>query len=512
MKQTTNVLFITADQWRGKCLSALDHSVVKTPHLDALAADGVLFRNHFTQCMPCGPSRASLLTGMYMMNHRSVRNGSPLDARFTNIAIEARKAGYEPGLIGYTDTSLDPRQLHANDPRRTRYDNVLPGFTQLVPGSQEGTTGATAWLRDLAAKGYEIPEPTDDIYKPRGNYPGAEKRGPTYAPPVYGTADSDTAFMVDRAIETISKPDQSPWFLHLSMLRPHPPFIVSEPFNSMYDPDEVDEIVCAASPQAEAASHPYTAYMLRHFAGHDDPAHPRDAASMAQLRATYYGLVSEVDHHIGRLMDALKASGSYEDTLIIFTSDHGEQLWDHWMLGKEGLFDQSAHIPLIIRAPGAVGAARRGHVVDAFSESVDIMPTTLDMLDCDVPLQCDGRSLAPFMTGETPADWRQEVHWEIDFRDVKNGLPETEMGLRFDECALATIRDNQYKYVHFTSLPPLLYDIEADPEELVDLAGDPAYATVLARYAQKMLSWRMANAERTLTGYCKDYERPHGER
>ena len=152
----TNVLIVTADQWRGDCLSTLGHPVVKTPSLDALAAEGVLFRNHFAQCAPCGPSRASLLTGMYMMNHRSVRNGTPLDARFTNLALEARRAGYTPGLIGYTDTSPDPRQYHPKDPALTGYAGVLPGFTQLVPGSEAGSAGAEPWLRHLAAKGYEV--------------------------------------------------------------------------------------------------------------------------------------------------------------------------------------------------------------------------------------------------------------------------------------------------------------------------------------------------------------------
>ena len=157
MTKSINVLLITADQWRADCLSTLGHPVLKTPHLDALAADGVLFRNHYAQCVPCGPSRASLLTGMYMMNHRSVRNGTPLDARFTNIGLEVRKLGYEPGLIGYTDTTYDPRFLPERDPSRERYGNVMPGFVQLVPGSEGGHSGAAPWLRYLATKGYEIP-------------------------------------------------------------------------------------------------------------------------------------------------------------------------------------------------------------------------------------------------------------------------------------------------------------------------------------------------------------------
>ena len=117
-----NILLICADQWRWDCMSGLGHPNVRTPNIDALAKDGVLFKNHFGQCTPCGPSRTSLLTGLYLMNHRSGRNGTPLDARHTNVALEARKAGYDPSLFGYTDTSPDPRGKHPNDPALTAYD------------------------------------------------------------------------------------------------------------------------------------------------------------------------------------------------------------------------------------------------------------------------------------------------------------------------------------------------------------------------------------------------------
>ena len=321
--------------------------------------------------------------------------------------------------------------------------------------------------------------------------------------------------MVDRSIETMTMPTRSPWFLHLSLLRPHPPFIVPEPYNAMYHPDEVPGFRRASTPEAEAESHPYAAYMLRHHLGREglDPrTHPNDEPAMRQLRATYYGMMSEVDHNIGRMIASLKASDEYDNTMIVLTSDHGEQLWDHWMLGKESHFDQSVQIPLIIRAPGSFSKEGRGRVVEAFTENIDVMPTILDILGCEVPLQCDGRSLTPFLTGDESDDWRQEVHWEIDFRDVLNGKPEQEMGLRLDACSLCVLRDRRYKYVHFTDLPPLLYDIEADPNELANLAGDPAHAGVVAEYAQKMLSWRMVHAECTLTGISKDFERARAQR
>lgn len=495
-----NVLLITADQWRADCLSALGHPVLKTPHLDALIADGVTFLNHFTQATPCGPSRASLLTGMYLMNHRSVRNGTPLDPRFTNLALEMRTLGYDPGLIGYTDTSLDPRGRPASDPALRTYSGTLPGFTQLLPGSET----EASWCIELAAKGYTIPDGPLAVYHPA---PGADRNagwGPTFAPAHYAAEDSDTASHVNAALGHLARA-RKPWFLHLSLLRPHPPFICPAPYNSMYDPARVPGFVGRDSREAEGELHPYMAYMMRDFRdqfrdGHR-PAnpHPVDERARRQLRATYYGLITEVDHHIGRIVAHLKNTGAYDNTLIVVTTDHGEQLWDHWALGKEFFFDQSFHIPLIVRAPGRQADASRGRKVEAFSESIDVMPTILDLLGATPPLQCDGASLKLWLHGATPASWRQEVFYELDFRDVKDGAPERELGLSLDDCNLAVVRDRTHKYVHFAALPPLLFDMRKG-DETVNLMDDPAHAPHALRLAQKLLSWRLTRAERAMTG------------
>src|SRR3546814_9011758 len=122
MQARPDVLLITLDQFRGDSLSAVGHPCVRTPNLDALAADGVLFRNHYSTCAPCSPARASLLTGLYQMNHRVCRNGTPLDARHVTVATAAREHGYDPLLFGYTDQSADPRGLAADDPRLRTYE------------------------------------------------------------------------------------------------------------------------------------------------------------------------------------------------------------------------------------------------------------------------------------------------------------------------------------------------------------------------------------------------------
>ena len=494
-------MLITADQWRGECLSALGHPCVKTPALDALAKDGLLFKNHYAVCVPCGPSRASLLGGMYLQNHRSCRNGTPLDERHTNIALELRRAGYDPVLFGYTDTSRDPRHTDPELLRRYNYEGLLPGFraeTLLLDNIEP-------WIEHLRSRGYEIPQNARDIYNPVADYPGAKTRGRSFAPPVYSAGHSMTAFLTGE-IKRYINGQGSGWFVHASYLRPHPPYIAPEPYNTMYDAADVPAPVRAVSVEKEADIHPWMAAALGKMGDWFDPwTRPGEENAdyeldMLQARATYYGLVTKTDHYIGTLIDELKANGEFDNTLIIITSDHAEMLGDHWMFGKRGYHDQNYHIPLIILDPRRKADASRGGTVDKYTEIVDIMPTILDWLKLDIPRQCDGASLLPFIEGKKPAKWRRELHWEYDFRDVADTRLEKMLGISMDQCAMNVIRDANYKYVHFTALPPLFFDRKNDPHEFNNLANDPAYSAIMLEYAQKLLSWRMQNDERVLTG------------
>ncbi len=498
-----NILFITADQWRGECLSMLGHPHVKTPSLDALAADGVAFKRHYAQATPCGPSRTCLYTGMYMQNHRSVLNGTPLDTRHTNVALEARKAGYKPALFGYTDISPDPRQYAPGDYVLGSYEGVLPGMVPIT----HLNSGRKPWLAHLKAKGYQIPADPSAMFEARPAYPGAENKGKTFAPASFKAEDSSTAFLVDEAIKYLSVRQDSPWFVHLSFLSPHPPYIVPEPFHDLYDAENMPLPVRQVTPEIEAAQHPW----LRHFlfnqrgSGYSFGNDSRDNLSISerdlrQIRATYYGMMTEVDVQIGRLMDFLKQTGAYDDTLIVFTSDHGDHLGDHWMFSKYSYFDQTFHVPLIVRDPAPGASHARGSVVDAFTESIDIMPTILEGIGMNIPAQCDGKSLSPFCRGEHPEGWRREYHAEFDLRSPYEIDEAPPLGLKAKQCMANIICDERYKYVHFTTLPPLFFDLEEDPDEFRDLAADPAYRERVLDYAGKMLSWRMEHDEPALGG------------
>jgi arylsulfatase A-like enzyme len=486
-----NVLFITADQWRGDALSALGHPVVRTPHLDALAADGVLFARHFANAAPCGPSRACLHTGMYLQNHRSAMNGTPLDARHTNWAFEAAAAGYDPVLFGYTDTSQDPRALAADDPWLRTYEGVLPGIRPVC--QMDGF--ARPWVEFLKARGFETPDDTRYAYGHRAAGPEYEDGAAHPRPLAYPAESDDTAFLVDQAIDYM-RAASGPFVAHLSILRPHPPFVAPEPYNALYDPAALPGFVRRSSAKEEGRQHPWLAYQLsrRMFRA------PSDEKKLRRLKAVYFGLMTRVDDEIGRLIRFLKSAGLWDTTLIIFTSDHGEHIGDHWLLGKGGYFDASNHIPLIVRDPRPGADAGRGRVVQGFTESVDIMPTLLDAIGAPVPVQCDGVSLRPFLAGEpAPANWRGEAHWEFDFRDPADDSAEAELGLTLHQCAMNIVRGPRYKYVHFTRLPPLFFDLERDPGELENRAGDPAYMPLVLEHAQKLLSWRMNHDEQTLT-------------
>jgi arylsulfatase A-like enzyme len=493
-----NVLLIVVDQWRGLMLPKLGADYLKLPNLDRLCAEGVTFRNHFTQCVPCGPARASLLTGQYLMNHRAVQNTIPLSDRFTNLAHELRRGGYDPALVGYTTTTPDPRTTAPNDPRFLVLGDIMEGFHSV--GAFENRDAYFGWVE---GQGFKLPTNRDDIWRPQGESDG----GATGKPAVIPKELSDTAWFTERGLTYLRGRAGKPWFLHLGYYRPHPPFIASAPYNAMYRPEDMPKVVRAASPEEEARQNALLAYYVNNvkqssfFQDGDGVGSQMTEAEIAQMRATYCGLMSEIDDHLGRVFDYLKQTGQWDDTLIVFTCDHGEQSGDHHLLGKIGYFDESYRIPLIIRDPSTSANGSRGTIVEKFTETIDTMPTILEWLDLPVPRQCDGRSLQPFCEGQTPADWRTEVHYEFDFRDLHYTKPESSLGLPMDQCALAVVQDENYKYVHFAALPPLFFDLKADPGQFVNRATDPAYAVRMGEYAAKMLNWRLGFAERSLTGY-----------
>lgn len=487
-----NVLFVTIDQWRADSLGCAGHPVAVTPALDRLAARGVRFGRHYAQTAPCGPSRASIHTGTYLHTHRSVGNGTPLDARFTNLALELRAAGYRPTLFGYTDATVDPRTVtDPDDPRLRTYEGVLAGYDVEVY-LPEAAEAWIEWLR--GTHGYDVPDDVWQVYRQRSDVAGASTRGSTWAPVAYSSEHTEAAFLTERFCRWVDgQPRDRPWFAHVAYLRPHPPRVAPAPFHDLIDPADVPAPVRHATVEAEGAAHPLLALALQ-LGGVGAPAQEHE---LRQLMATYWGMLAEVDEKFGRLLDHLAATGRDADTLVVVTADHGEQLGDHWLLEKLLHFDSSYHIPLLVAGPGVASRAAGG-AVDEFTENVDLMPTILDLCGVAVPPQCQGRSLRPFLDGVAPDTWRDATHWEWDFRQVEHPEMEAAFGLTMPQCNLAVHRDRHAKYVHFAGMPPLYYDLDDDPGELVNRAADPAMAGRVLDAAQRLLSWRQSTDEETL--------------
>jgi arylsulfatase A-like enzyme len=489
-----NVLLITCDQWRGDSLSAAGHPIVQTPNVDALAKEAT---RHYAGASPCSPARACIYTGLYQMTNRVCRNGSPMDGRFDNLALAMRRLGYDPTLFGYTDVSPDPRLHAAGDPVLRSYEGVLPGFStrQLLPEHQK------QWLSWLRMRGLETPAGFPEIHQPLSGRSGDVSR----APPVYSADETPTAFLTDEFVRWLGEQScDQPWFAHISFISPHPPFIAPEPFNEMFDAAGGKPFARHKTWQEEARQHPYVAHELdnqkrkKFLPGAKGKVRDLSDNDFRTIRAIYWGMIAEVDRQLGRIWQALRDAGAWGDTVIVLTSDHGEMMGDHFMLGKGGFFDQSYHLPLIVRDPRETfGSGRR---IDAFTEAVDIMPTIIELAGGEPGVQLDGRSLKPLLGNEGDASRRDAAHWEFDYRNMEMGPQAQLFGLRPEQCNLAVLRTAAHKYVHFGGgLPPLLFDLNEDPGELRNLAQEPAAQALRLEMAERMLAWRAEHLDRSLS-------------
>lgn len=498
MSNKRKVLVIISDQLRADCIEGALAEHVNLPNIAALRKDAVTFTKHYSVTNPCGPSRASIFTGRYAMNHRSVRNGTPMSEGITNIAREVRKSGYDPLLYGYTDTSLDPRTRHANDPDLKTEEGLMPGFREML---EMRLMESYPWRAHLKSKGYDLPD-YSHFYDSISPDPARPARPDD--PPIYRAEDSDTAFLADTLIHDLSVRTDQDWFAVATFIRPHPPLTAPEPYNKMYDPADLPMPPRQASSEEQASVHPFMAGALnapkmeRVVKGCDGQVDSKNDDDVQMLRSIYLGLATEVDTHVGRIINFLKDTGQYDETIIVFMADHGESLGDHHLWGKQNPYEGSFHIPLIIRDPD--NPEQHGQSIPAFTESVDFTPTVLEMIGQVVPAGMDGISLMPFLEGKSPDKWRDAVHLELDFGEP-NGETEWQKstGASLEEANLAILREDRFKLIHFNGgLPPLLFDLDEDPNELVNLANDPAHTATLLRLTQKLLNHRMRHNDRTL--------------
>jgi arylsulfatase A-like enzyme len=494
------------DQLRWDYLSCYGHPHLETPNIDALAARGVRFTRAYVQSPVCGPSRMSFYTGRYVHSHGATWNGVPLKVGEMTLGDYLRPLGVQAALVGKThmradvegmqrlgidpdsiigvrvaECGFDPYErddgLHAVGPDG-RYDPQVPRYNRYL--NDKGYTGDNPW-HDWA-----------NAAQGEGNAlaSGWAMRHAS-KPARVQEEDSETPYMTRRAMDFIREAGDRPWCLHLSYIKPHWPYIAPAPYNTMYGPADVQPVV--RSEEERRDPHPvYRAFMDLRVSN----AFSRDDVR-SEVVPVYMGLIKQIDDQLGVLFRFMEESGLIDNTLIAFTSDHGDYLGDHWMGEKDLFHEPSAKVPLILVDPSPSAHATRGTVCEQMVEAIDLVPTFLDALGGD-PVQqshrLEGRSLMPLLRGPSPSGWRDFVFSEYDYSMLPVAAA---LGIEPRNARLFMIADRRWKYVHALGFRPMLYDLDADPHEFKDLGADPAYESERRRMAAALNAWGLRQSQRT---------------
>jgi choline-sulfatase len=425
----TNVLFINSDQHSPRVLGCYGSQTVKTPNLDALAARGTLFRNAYCPTPICVPSRASLATGRYAHTIDSWDNGTPY------IGTEAQSWGHRLSEQGHKVTTIG--KLHyrkVGDP--SGFDDQ-----RLAMHVLDGVGDVYGCLRDAMPV---RPHSRQQIYEA-----GAGEVEYTR----YDRATTEEAI---RFLTNEGPNEQKPWAVFVSLTYPHFPLRAPQEFFDLYPLDSVPMPV-QWQPD-EWSQHPFQARQ-RALQALDAPV---DEQAIRKAIAAYYGMVTFLDHNIGRILAALEASGQAENTRIIYTTDHGEQLGEHGMWWKSSMLEASVGIPLIVAGPDIP----EGKVSNTNVNLVDCFPGIVEAV---------GAKLAP-----QDADLPGESIFELAQQEDRDRVSFSEYHAIFSPSAAFMLRTGRYKYIHYIDMPPQLFDMVDDPYETRNRGQDPDYAAVRA--------------------------------
>jgi len=504
MKKVKNILFIMADQLRWDYLSCYGHPTLKTPNIDRLAAKGMRFNAAYVQSPICGPSRASFYTGRTVFSHGVTGNQTPLPIGELTIGDYLRPLGMRTAVVGKTHMKPDlDGMARLGIKPDSEYGKVLaePGFEPyerddgLHPSEllkrKGGVFRYNDWLRSL---GYDGENPWETWANSAEDEDGSILSGwqlrNSNRPARIKKEHSETAYMTDRAIKFIAETGDSPWMLHLSYIKPHWPYIAPAPYHKLYGPDKF--IPPHRSDTERIKPNPvYEAFMNMSVS----KTFSRDEVRETVLSG-YMGLIKQLDDHMGRLLDFLEKSGRMDDTLIVFTSDHGDYMGDHWLGEKELFHEESIRIPLIIYDPSAKADCTRGTNVEHLVESIDLLPTFIQTAAGEVSAPgLDGSSLLPILYGQKLDGWRDSVFSEIDysFYQAREAL---DIGIS-DACAYM-IRTCDWKYVYFKGYPPQLFDLKNDPDEFIDLGQSDAHTSIRAEMKDKLFE-RLSSRKKCTT-------------
>ena len=500
-RKVKNILFIMCDQLRADYLSCFGHPTLKTPNLDALAAKGVLFERAYVQSPVCGPSRMSYYTGRYVHSHGASWNFVPLKVGEMTIGDHLRPLGVQSAIVGKThmraDLSgmarlgIDPNSKIGRrigecgfDPYE-RDDGIHP---------YSGHDPEPAYNQYLREQGFEGDNPWEEWANATVDDEGNIRSGwfLKYSNKAARIPDehSETPYITRRAMDFINEAGNQPWCMHLSYIKPHWPYIAPEPYAGMFKPSDALPVV--RSEEEKHNPHPVYEAMMHHRVS--------QTFSRDEVRETvlcgYMGLIKQIDDQLGLLFSFMEERGLMDNTMIVFTSDHGDYMGDQWMGEKDLFHEPVIRVPLIVYDPDPRADCTRNTRNKALVEAVDLAPTFLDAYGGPaVPHIMDGRSLRPLLFGEQPKDWRQTVICEYDYAFQDSRI---ELNTKARQAWMRMIFDGRWKYVLFENYRPMLFDLQKDPNEFHDLgeSQEHEHLEARARLHEALFQWARAPRQR----------------
>ncbi len=470
-----NVLWIMADQLRWDYLSCYGHPTLETPNIDGLAARGVRFQRAYVQSPFCGPSRMSYYTGRYCRSHGATWNGFPLRVGEPTLGDHLRPLGVRTAIVGKTHMMPDVKGMEwlGIDPKSPIGVTVAQcGFEPYERDDGMHPYGPydpnPRYDEYLRSQGFDSRNPWEDWANSAEGDDGEILSGwllrYNNLPARIPAEHSETPYMTTRAMDFIAEAGEQPWMCHLSFIKPHWPYIVPAPYHDMYGANQV--LPAVRSEAEKRDGHPvFRAYQNTRICR----AFSREEVRMRIIPA-YMGLIKQIDDEMGRLFAWMEKRGLFKNTMIVFSSDHGDYLGDHWMGEKDLFHDPSVRVPLIVYDPRAVANGTRGSVCGELVEGIDLAPTFLEYFGGrPIPHILEGRSLTPVLHGTgKPVEWRQYAFSEYDYA---TRYARADLGVSEKDARLIMACDKEWKYVHCEGFRPMLFDLSNDPQELVDLGA-----------------------------------------
>ena len=444
--QQPNIVLIMADQLAAPALPFYGHPVVQTPHLSEMARNGILFENAYCNSPLCAPSRASMLTGQLPSRIGAYDNAAYFHGDLPTLAHYLRAMGYSTCLSGKMH-HVGPDQLHGFEERLTT--DIYPSDFGWTP-DWENFSERPSWYHNLLSVVQAgMCETSNQL-----DY------------------DEEVAYRSIRKIYDLARqPDQHPFFMCVSFTHPHDPYTISPEYWDRYDHDQIDLPAVPPIPYEKMDAHSQRLY---HVCGLGE--YELTGERIRQARHAYYGMISYIDDKVGQLLQTLKRTNLFENTVVVFLSDHGDMLGERGLFYKMNFFEWSARVPLLFYAPGRFHSRRIGYPVSL----VDLLPTLVEMGSPGLtPVYADpldGDSLLPLFSGLPQGEG-------VEFAD------RPVFGEMLCEGAVAPllmVRHGEFKYIYSPSDPEQLYNLANDPNELNNLTSTPENQAKRAAYWQQV--------------------------